>query len=119
MANKKKSIWLSFDFGLKGNYNALFTFLDNHGAKDCGNNLAHLELDNPSDATPEKMIENLKSELGEIVLPSPNDRIYAIWRDDADGSTKVKGRFLFGKRKSPPWNGYGARNDNQSSDEAI
>lgn len=29
---KKKSLWLSYDFGMKGDYSGLYTLLDNHDA---------------------------------------------------------------------------------------
>lgn len=41
----KKTIWLSYDFGVKGDYESLYAWLDNHGAKECGNNSAALEYD--------------------------------------------------------------------------
>lgn len=118
MGARKKSIWMSYDLGLKGNYNSLFTFLDNHKAKDCGNGLAYFEYENPESLDAEALIEKLKTELATIIEPSSNDRVYVIWRDDSTTLAAIKGKFLFGRRKSAPWNGYGTTNENQS-DEAI
>lgn len=112
----KKSIWLSYDFGLKGNYASLFRFLDNHEAIDCGNGLAYFQYANPNSLSSEALIEVLKTDLISLVDPSPNDRIYVIWREELTSS--VKGKFLFGKRKSAPWSGYGDSADTQS-DEAV
>jgi hypothetical protein len=38
----QKTIWISFDLGVKGDYEQLYAWLDNHGAKECGPNLATL-----------------------------------------------------------------------------
>ena len=119
MAAKKKSIWLSYDFGLKGNYSALFTFLDNNKAIDCGNGLAYFNYENKDDLTDEALLEKLKKELSEAVNPSPSDRIYVIWREDDNNATAMKGKFLFGKRKAPAWNGYATIGDDNKIDEAI
>ena len=119
MATKKKSIWLSFDFGLKGNYSALFTFLDNHKAIDCGNGLAYFVYENENHLKSEDLIEKLKDELKESVNPSSSDRIYVIWRDDDKSTSSVKGKFLFGNRKAPIWNGYSTKSIGKQEDEAI
>ena len=38
----QKTIWISFDLGVKGDYEQLYAWLDNHEAKECGPNLATL-----------------------------------------------------------------------------
>lgn len=116
MSPNKKALWLSYDFGITGNYSAFFTYLDDRKAKECGNGLAYFEYETGG-ADSETMIQNLKKELEQIVKPGPGDRIYAIWKDDTKPNTPGKGRFLFGKRKSAPWNGYGSITENQN-DEA-
>jgi hypothetical protein len=119
MALKTKAIWLSYDFGLKGNYSALFTYLDNHQAIDCGNGLAFFQYKNANSLTSEQLVEQLKLELKKAISPSINDRIYVIWRDDDNSTTSVKGRFIFGSRKSPAWNGYATKEDDDQEDETI
>ena len=116
----KKSLWLNYDFGLRGNYDGLYNFLDSHQARDCGNGLAYFEYDNPDHLNPDELIERLKTELQTAVAPGPGDRIYVIWRQDEEESAiKIKGKFLFGNRKTAPWNGYSTLSDNKISDEAI
>jgi hypothetical protein len=116
MTSKKKSFWLSYDFGLRGNYSGLFNFLDNYNAIDCGNSLAYFVYANPDQLEIEKVIEKIKAELKSVVNPAESDRIYLIWRDD----TKVKGRFIFGSRKQGAWVGYGDKHDLENeNDEAI
>lgn len=120
MAIRKKAIWLSYDFGLKGNYHALFTFLDNHQAIDCGNNLAFFVYDNNDQLSSIKLIEKLKAELEETIKPTASDRIYVIWREEEESpKSTVKGKFLFGNRKQPSWSGYATKNVGKQEDEAI
>jgi hypothetical protein len=119
MVNSKKSFWLNYDFGLRGNYNGLFTFLDNNEAIECGNGLAYFTFSNPNKLTLDELIKKITSELAELVIPSPSDRIYLIWRDDSGTSTKVKGKFIFGDRKTAPWNGYGNKYIDKANEEAI
>jgi len=119
MPSKTKSIWLSYDFGLRGNYSGLFTFLDNHGAIDCGNNLAYFKYSNNESLKSEDLIEKLKNELKEAISPTGNDRIYVIWRNDDNPITSVKGKFIFGNRKASVWNGYATKDNKDQEEEAI
>jgi len=48
-------------------------------------------------------IEDLKKDLSDNVDIKKRDRIYLIWKQD----NKIKGKYLFGKRKTSPWEGYG------------
>jgi hypothetical protein len=43
--NKKKGIWISFDFGLKGDYTGLYEWLDNKEAVECGIGLAYFNFE--------------------------------------------------------------------------
>ena len=36
----KKFIWLSYDLGIGGDYESLYSWLDNHEAKECGDSVA-------------------------------------------------------------------------------
>ncbi len=81
--------WLSFDLGLRGSYELLYTWLDNMGAKECGDNVATFV----TEKTREQINEELSGFLDEKA------RIYII-------SKKKGGRFILGKRKVAPWAGY-------------
>lgn len=96
----QKLVWLSYDFGLKADYHSLYAWLDNHGAKECGDSVAVLTYEFQYD-----LIKELKDDLEKNISPAKQDRIYIIWRDHK----KMRGRFLFGTRKIPPWTGYGAQ----------
>lgn len=114
----KKAIWISYDFGLKGDYTGLYTWLDNMKAIECGNCLAFINIDLSdtllsSTADKEEIISYLKSSLKEYVKLSKTDRVYAIWKDNK--SQYIKGEFINGSRKQSPWEGYGKlSNDNKT-----
>lgn len=95
-----KRIYLSFDLGLRGDYDGLYAWLDKYKAKECGAGLAL--LDYPDTGT--EFMETLEKELLHEVAFDNNDRLYVVWREN-DGS-KLKGKFLRGNRKSAPWVGF-------------
>ena len=112
----KKGIWISYDFGLKGDYTGLFTWLDNHQAVECGTGLAFFRYDigdlNIS-AEPRELVKKLTADIKEYVKLSKSDRLYIIWKDS--NTNKVKGDFINGSRKQAPWEGYGKiKGDNQT-----
>lgn len=92
-------VWLSYDMGIRGDYEGLYRFLDMHGAKECGDSVAMFDFDFRSDPAAE-----LAGRLKENVTVDHRSRMYAVYRD---GAGKWKGKFLFGGRKAPPWAGYG------------
>lgn len=94
----KKTVWISYDLGVKGDYEGLYSWLDNHKTKECGNSVAVLEYDY-TDA----LAEDIQKDLSQNVNLAKHDRVYIIWLED----NKMKGKFLFGKRKAAPWSGYG------------
>ncbi len=94
----KTAIWLSYDLGLRGDYANLYTWLDNHKARECGDATAYLEV-----SSVRNLGEWLREELGQHVKLAPRDRVYAVYKD---GDT-IKGEFISGGRKRAPWEGYG------------
>lgn len=95
----KKTVWMTFDLALGGDYESLYAWLDDAEAKECGNGVAVFEFE-----TQGNLEEELTSALTQRINFKKNDRVYAIWRE----GQKVRGKFLVGKRKSAPWKGYGA-----------
>ncbi|MDM8537624.1 hypothetical protein QUF70_12775 [Desulfobacterales bacterium HSG17] len=95
----EKTVWLSFDLGIRGDYNGLYEWLDNQEAKECSDSIAVFKYN-----VKNNLIEDLKKDLSENVSIKNRDRIYLIWKQDE----KVKGKFLFGKRKASSWEGYGS-----------
>ena len=119
MTTKKplvKLFWISYDLGIKGDYESLYTWLDNYGAKECGNSVALVKL-------PIKRSENpvlkLEKELQENVELRKEDRIYIVWRDVKNGKSLTRGRFLFGNRKRAPWEGYASGHEDNEDDDWL
>ncbi len=102
----KKTMWLSYDLGVQGDYESLYAWLDEHAAKECGDSVAHLEYNYEGD-----FIESLKKDLAARVALK-NSRIYVVHRD----GERMKGTFLFGKRKAAPWTGYGPSEQEEEED---
>jgi hypothetical protein len=107
---KKKTFWLSYDLGLKGDYNSLYTWLDKQKAKECGDSVAYFEFicstDNPNEEVKKDLIENVDF--------NKTDRVYIVWRDNT--SLANKGMFIIGNRKPAPWEGYFTTDADQSID---
>lgn len=103
----KQRIWLSFDLGIRGDYEGLYAWLDDHDAKECGECLATFMYEYENNLS-EELAEELKNG---IELDRKN-RLYVIWKDDG----KMKGRFVVGKRRASPWEGHGGTPDEE--DEA-
>ena len=94
----KKTIWISYDLGIRGDYTGLYTWLDKYGARECGDSMAIIWKTIKGDVP-----TTLAQELKKNVKLTKTDRIYIIYRDEG----KVKGKFIFGGRKRAPWKGYG------------
>lgn len=39
---KKQSVWLSYDLGVDGDYEALYYWLDAHEGRECGDSMAYV-----------------------------------------------------------------------------
>jgi len=87
---EKKRYWLSYDLGLRGNYDSLYEWLDAQDATECCDTLATFQSDKSND--------EIRRELTEVLGDTNKVRIYLI-------SAGV-GTFLIGKRKAAPWAGY-------------
>ena len=99
----QKPMWLSFDLGVKGDYESLYAWLDNHDATECGHNAAFLKYEISNDSTDE-LLRQVAKDLESSVEFGKSDRVYvACLSDNGD----LKGRFILGKRKAAPWKGYG------------
>jgi hypothetical protein len=104
------TIWLSYDLGVRGDYEALYTWLDSHTAKECGDSLAVLSYKYEG-----SLVDVLKADLRKIISVDKRSRIYVIYRDRI--ANKNKGSFLFGGRRSPPWTGYASADDGTIDEE--
>ncbi len=105
-----KGIWIYFELGIRADYEGMYAWLDNHGAHECGENLAFIRYDFEED-----FFEELKADILNHVDLSNKDRIYIVFRDE---EKKLKGKFLHGKRSRAPWTGYGSIEQEDLVDEA-
>jgi len=94
----RQPVWISFDLGVRGDYEGMYAWLDQHDAKECGDSLAYLSYEFEND-----LIASLRGDIEQSVTASKKTRIYVIWQDPE--SNKIKGRFIVGARKSPTWAG--------------
>jgi hypothetical protein len=83
--------WISYDLGLRGNYDQLYAWLDLNNARECGDSVATF--------VSIKTREQVAKELSKIVDLDRNPRIYII-------TMKHGGKFIIGKRKPASWTGY-------------
>lgn len=97
----KSTIWLSYDLGVRGDYDGMYSWLENHGAKECGSSVAFLK----SYEFEDDLLECLKADIGEAVTLDRRSRIYVIFHDRNNG--RPRGRYVVGRRKAPPWTGFG------------
>lgn len=107
----KKAVWISYDLGVKGDYESLWAWLDEQHAKECVGSLAFITYSYKGD-----LIKCLRDEFKKTIEVNKRTRIYAIWRDEE--TKKVKGHFLFGGRRVPPWAGYGVEEETFEMDES-
>ncbi len=105
-----KTFWLSYDLGLKGDYNSLYSWLDKHKAKECGDSFAVFKFTCKTN----KPKDEIKKDLELSVKFNKTDRVYLIWRDDVKKSNV--GVFIIGNRKPAPWEGYFSTDTEQSID---
>ncbi|MCY4439501.1 MAG: hypothetical protein OXE53_04750 [Deltaproteobacteria bacterium] len=96
----KSTIWLSYDLGVNGDYEGMYSWLDSHDARECGSSVAFLKYAHDGD-----LATALKEDIRAAVSLDKRSRIYVIHDH--------KGRYLFGRRKSAPWEGFGSNGDDE------
>lgn len=95
----RKWIWLSYDLGVTGDYEALYQWLDGHGARECGDSVAAINYEYSGADVFDVVAKELRRHLGKTPAGS---RIYM----GASEGGKAPGRFLVGRRRPAPWAGY-------------
>jgi hypothetical protein len=96
----KTHIWISYDLGIKGDYENLYYWLDSHKARECGDSFAYVSYNYKED-----IVKEIQEELKSKVTIREKDRIYLIFPK----KDKWVGRFIFGGRKVAPWEGYASK----------
>lgn len=115
----KKTIFISYDFGMKGDYEGLFKWLDENNAEERGYGIGIIKeysYDNLI-KTDLEFLRSVRNELKDKIKVGSNDRIYMIW--NSLETNKIKAGFLFGKRKQSPWTGYAQNNQLDNLDLDI
>jgi hypothetical protein len=106
----KNALWISFDLGVQADYEGMYAWLDEHQAKECGDSLAFLNYEYSG-----SLLESLTADLRNSVEITKRTRIYVIYRDAE--TKKMKGSFIFGGRKAPPWSGFSVTVGSADTDE--
>jgi hypothetical protein len=105
----KHFVWVSFDLGVKGDYEGMYTWLDSQGAKECGDSVACFLYNHPS----KNLLQDMKEDLSRSIdLDTKKNRIYVI--RNVEG--KMKGNFIFGRRRNAPWAGVAATGEQGEDD---
>lgn len=107
---KNVTVWLSFDLGIRGDYEGLYGWLDEHDAMECGDAIAVFTYPVTHDPAAE-----IAADLKQRVHLDKRSRLYLIYRDQT--TNKNKGAFLFGGRKAPPWSGFGQTSEAKFDEE--
>jgi hypothetical protein len=90
----KNFVWVSFDLGVKGDYEGMYAWLDAHGAKECADSVACFWYDHAS----KDLLQDMKEDLSKSV-ELDNYR---------DVRGEMKGSFILGRRRNAPWVGVAA-----------
>jgi hypothetical protein len=106
----KSAVWVSYDLGVQADYEGMFAWLDEHQAKECGDSLAFLNYEYSG-----RLLKALTADLKKSVQITKRSRIYVIYREQE--TKKMKGIFLFGGRKAPPWSGFAVATGSTEIDE--
>lgn len=102
----------NFDLGVRGEYDNLYIFLDSNKALDCGNSNCVFEYHFKGlNLDYEDKFQQLKNGIETAVSLSKNDRIYAIVHNEEG---VPRGKFLFGQRKTPIWDGYAKKDEDDN-----
>lgn len=105
------TVWLSFDLGIRGDYEGLYAWLDGRDAQECGDALAVFTY-----PVTDSLVEEITADLQKHVTFDKRTRLYLIYRDRT--SNKNKGTFLVGGRRVAPWAGF-AQSTEARTDEEV
>lgn len=104
----KQRVWITFDLGVRGDYDRLYQWLDEKQAVEFGNGAATFEYDFKKDANDiNSMLEQLRKDIDDNVNCDAKTKIYALTLQN--GQSRPAGSFIFGKRKPSPWEGYASK----------
>jgi hypothetical protein len=102
----KKTIFITFELGMRGDYESLYKWLDEKKAEERGYGVAIIK-EYVIDTSIKKDIDFLrlvKKELTQKVSFGNTDRVYMIW--NGFENNLIKAGFIYGKAKQAPWTGF-------------
>ena len=106
----KTQMWVSYDLGVKGDYEGIYSCLASKNSKECGDSLAYIH----SYEYQGDIDDHLRKDLVSSVQLGKRARIYVIFQRP-DG--RYAGKFIFGGRKEAPWREYAPGNAGDIDDE--
>lgn len=106
----KSAVWVSYDLGVQADYEGMYAWLDEHQAKECGDSLAFVNYEYT-----DSLLDALTADIRASVTITKRTRIYVIYPEQE--TKKMKGSFIFGGRKAPPWSGCAVAAGTADSDE--
>ena len=111
----KKAVWLSYDLGIGGDYPGLYKWLDNHKAIECGNSIAFFYYQIKK-TNSDELVSLITEDIEKCVRLRSGDRLYVIRLEHIEETPKIMGRFIYGSRRSNPWEGYGDSKSTESEE---
>jgi hypothetical protein len=107
----KKAVFLSFDLGVNGDYEGIYRWLDAADARECGDSFAFFFFEAKRDLPAE-----IHASLKKSVHVDARTRIYVVF---VGPDKRMKGRFLFGQRKAPPWTGFAPKKGAEEDEDVA
>lgn len=106
-----RSVFISYDFGLKGDYDNLYKWLDEKKAEERGYGLAYIKdfFIHETFKKDNEFFLHIREELQQKLKLGNSDRIYMIW-GSIESDRKTRSGFLIGKPKQAPWTGFSNNN---------
>jgi hypothetical protein len=100
--------WLCFDVGLTSSFESLYAWLDDRKAVECGDNVATFVYNKDFDSVVKELLTTIRKNGGRT-------RLYLIGKRSPHGT--VGGKFIAGRRKTSPWEGFGTSPSSAEEDE--
>jgi hypothetical protein len=98
--------WVIFDLSLSASFERLYAWLDDRKAVECGENAATFSSDKAFNAVAKELAATMQDH-------GRGSRIYLIGRQEHS----VIGRFVVGRRRARPWEGFGSTPASDEKDE--
>lgn len=106
-----KRFWLSYDFGIDGDYDGLYGWLDEIKAVECGEGTASFQIEiGAAKDVSGSVLRKIRQQPTKL---RARDRLYLVWIGERG---KVKGKFIHGKRRRAPWSGYAVEGAEETED---